>query len=156
MKSALSAQFDVKDLDDLHYFLGVKVKHDHEGSKWIGQPTYTTNILEKFGMKEAKPVTTPVNTDLKLMKARENDKLCDETMFRSAVGSLQYLSTMTRPDIAYAVSNVAKFCTKPTKEHWTTVKKIVRYLKGTPNHGLLYKSQPSVDSNAFVGFSDSN
>ena len=51
VKSALSAQFDVKDLGDLHYFLGVKVKHDHEGSIWIGQPTYTTNILEKFGMK---------------------------------------------------------------------------------------------------------
>ena len=63
---------------------------------------------------------------------------------------------MTRPDIAYAVSNVAKFCTKPTKEHWTAVKRIVRYLKGTPNHGLLYKSQPSADSSAFVGFSDSD
>ena len=98
----------------------------------------------------------PVNTDLKLIKAREKDELCDKTMFRSAVESLQYLSTMTRPDIAYAVSNVAKFCTKPTKEHWTAVKRIARYLKGTPNHGLLYKSQPSVDSSAFVGFSDSD
>ena len=157
VKNALSSQFNVKDLGDLHYFLGVKVEQYKDGSIWIGQPTYTSNILEKFGMKEAKPMGTPVSTDLKLVKAKDSDELFDEATFRSAVGSLQYLSTMTRPDITYAVSNVAKFCAKPTnQEHWTAVKRIVRYLKGTSNHGLLYKPQSSVDSSSVVGFSDAD
>ena len=70
VKSALSAQFEVKDLGDLHYLLGVAVNQNHaEKSIWIGQPTYTSTILEKFGMKEAKPIATPVNTDSKLVKA---------------------------------------------------------------------------------------
>ena len=70
-----------------------------------------------------------------------------------AVGSLQYLSTMTRPDITFAVANVAKYCSEPMKEHWTAVKMIMRYLKGTHNFSLLYKKS---NSNSFIGFSDSD
>ena len=104
VKSALSAQFEVKDLGDLHYLLGVAVNQNHaEKSIWIGQPTYTSTILEKFGMKEAKPIATPVNTDSKLVKATEKDELVDKDLYQSAVGSLQYLSTMTRPDITCCV-----------------------------------------------------
>ena len=62
-------------------------------------------------------------------------------LYHSAVGSLQYLSTMTRPDITFAVLNVAKCCSKPTKEHWTAVKRIMRYLKGTHNFGQPSTSQ---------------
>ena len=88
-------------------------------------------------MKDAKPIATPVNIGSKLVKATEKDELVDASLYQSAVGRLQYLSTITRPDITFAVSNVAKFCSKPTKEHWTAVKRIMRYLKGTQNHGLL-------------------
>ena len=70
-----------------------------------------------------------------------------------AVGSLQYLSTMTRPDITFAIANVAKYCSELMKEHWTAVKVIMRYLKGTHNFGLLYKKS---NSNSFIGFSDSD
>ena len=61
-------------------------------------------------------------------------------MYQSAVGSLLYLSRRTHPDIAFAVSNVAKFSSKPTKTHWTAVKQILRYLKGTTSYGLLYNT----------------
>ena len=60
---------------------------------------------------------------------------------------------MTRPDIMFAVSNVAKYCSEPTKEHWTAVKRIMRYLKGTHNFGLLYKKS---NSDSCIGFSDSD
>ena len=59
-------------------------------------------------------------------------------MNQSAIGSLLYLSTRTRPDIAYAVSNIGRFCAKPTKQHWTAVKRILRYFNCTLNFGLLY------------------
>ena len=69
------------------------------------------------------------------------------------MGSLLYLSIATRPDITYAVSNVAKFCAKSTKQHWVAVKHIFRYLKGTQQYGLLYSKS---DSNHCIGFSDAD
>ena len=150
VKNRLSAEFEVKDLGDLQYLLGVSVIQNHkEKSVWIGQPTYTLNVLEKFGLKDAKPVTTPVCVGSKLTKAKEDDELVDESLYQSAVGSLQYLSTMTRPDITFAVSNVAKYSSKPTKEHWIAVKRILRYL------GLLYRKS-DCDTSKCIGFSDSD
>jgi hypothetical protein len=71
--------------------------------------------------------------------------------YQSAVGSLLYLST--RPDIVYAVSNIARFSSEPTKQHWTAVKRILRYLNGTQNFGLLYKKTENTE---IVGFSDAD
>jgi len=64
-----------------------------------------------------------------------------------------YLSSTTRSDITLAVNNFAKFTANPTKEHWTAVKRIFRYLKGTINYGLLYSENASLDC---VGFSDAD
>jgi hypothetical protein len=139
VKEALKEAFKVKDMGVLHYFLGVAIKQDHEGGKiWIGQSNYSTNVLEKYGMEDAKPVNTPVDVNNKLLAASEESELVDQRLYQSAVGSLLYLSCWTRPDVTFAVSNVARFCSKPTKHHWTAVKRIMRYLKGTQNHGLLY------------------
>ena len=104
-------------------------------------------------MEQAKPVNTPVDSSMKLMKATDKDGCVDKKLYTSAVGSLLYLSTATRPDITYAVSNVAKYCAKPTKQHWLAVKRIMRYLKGTLNYCLLY----SLDGSTIcVGFSDAD
>ena len=156
VKQALSTKFEIKDMGELHYFLGVSVHRNREkNSVWIGQPAYTASIIEKYGMKDAKPIATPVNTSIKLIKAKEGDELADMALYQSAVGSLQYLATMTRPDISFAVSNVGKFSSQPTKEHWTAVKRIIRYLKGTQDYGLLYMRDSTV-SDVFVGYSDSD
>ena len=115
VKQALSQQFQVKDMGELHYFLGVKVVQDQKaGSVWIGQQSYTENILRKFGMEDAKSIRTPVDTSTKLIKGGNEATSVDQQLYQSAVGSLLYLSVATRPDITYAVSNVAKFCAKPT------------------------------------------
>lgn len=154
VKQALAKRFDIKDMGKLHYFLGMKVIHNTEANKvWIGQPAYTQNILQKFGMENAKPVKTPVDTSTKLVKATEVEESVDQRLYQSAVGSLLYLSVGTRPDIAYAVSNVAKFASHPTTKHWTEVKRIMRYLKGTSNLGLLYSKNASSEC---VGYSDSD
>ena len=88
----------------------------------MGQPTFTELILDKYEMKDAKLSKTPVNMNSKLLKASENSEVLDREQYQSAVGSLLYLSTRTHPDIAFAVGNVARFCSNPTKEHWTAVK----------------------------------
>ena len=138
----------------LQYFLGMQIIHNDETNEvWIGQPTYTDNLLRKFGMENAKPVKTPVDTSIKLVKTTEGEENTDQKMYQSAVGSLLYLSVATRPDIAFAVSNIAKFASYPTNMHWTAVKRIMRYLRGTYNLGLLYSRQ---DSGTCVGYSDSD
>ena len=115
VKKEFSEKFKVKDMGKLSYFLGVEIIQNKETeSMWMGQPLYTHTFLRKFGMDQAKPIKTPVNVSEKLTQADEEFKEVDQAVFQSAVGSLLYLSTCTRPDIAYAVSNVAKFCSKPT------------------------------------------
>ena len=101
VKTALSQQFDVKDLGELHNFLGVKIDQDRKrGTIWIGQPAFAESILEKHGMSEAKSVKTPVSKNVKLLKATKESEIVDQTLYQSAVGSLLYLATRTRPDIA--------------------------------------------------------
>ena len=77
----------------------------------------------------------------------------NQQMYQAVVGSLLYLSNKTRPDIAYAVSSVARYSSKPTRDHWTAVKRILRYLKGTHDYGLLYQKKASVE---LLGYSDAD
>ena len=72
----LASRFEVKDMGLLHYFVGVKIVQDRaKGSVWIGQPAYAATLLERFGMENAKSVTTPVSCGLQLVKARDSDKV---------------------------------------------------------------------------------
>ena len=89
-----------------------------------------------------------------MTKATNESKHADAAMYKSAVGKLlyKYLATTTRPDIVFAVSNVAKFTSKPT-EHWTAVKHILRYLVGSVNYGLLFIKEESF---SFIGYSDAD
>ena len=79
------------------------------------------------------------------------ENLLDQELYQSAAGSLLYLSTKIRPDIAYAVGNVPHFSSEPTQTHWTAVKRIMRYLNGTPDFGLLYLANDNI-----AGFSDTD
>ena len=76
----------------------------------------------------------------------------DKVKYQSAVGSLLYLSTRSRPDIAFAVGNAARYCAQPTQLHWSAVKRILRYLKGTTHLGLMYRP----DNSTLVGYSDAD
>ena len=153
-KLALGEKFDVKDLGRLHYFLGVKIAEDAiSGDVWMGQPAYVGKVLNKFGMKDAKSVATPVDASTRLIKAEGGEEEVDQSLYQSAVGSLLYLSGGTRPDITFTVCSVAKFCSQPTKCHWTAVKRIFRYLKGAPDLGLLYSRG---DQQECRGYSDSD
>ena len=154
VKSVLSNMFEVKDLGELNYFLGVKVVQNHkDGTIWIGQPTFTESLLNKFQMHQCKSLTTPTDTGTKLVNGTEDSEYVDKSEYQSLVGSLLYLSMRTRPDITYAVSVTARFCSNPTTQHMTAVKRILRYLRGTTHHGLLYKRSRSKE---LIGYSDAD
>ena len=111
VKEALAKCFKVKNMGGLHYFLRVTITQDHENGKtWIGQSNCTTNVLREFGKEEAKPVSTPVDVNSKLLAVSDDSELVDQRHYQSAVGSLLYLPCWTRPSITFAVSNVAQFC----------------------------------------------
>ena len=154
VKDDLSRKFDTKDLGKLSYFLGMKIELNKDnGSVWIGQRGYTESILKKFGMEECKPVGTPVDVSSKLTCATADDDCIDQQRYQSAIGSLMYLSVSTRPDISYAVSSLARFSSKPSKEHWTALKRLLRYLKGSTNYGIRYTKE---GTNECIGFSDAD
>ena len=151
VKAAIASRFKVKDLGELHYFLGDKIVQDLKaGTIWLGQPAFSENILRQFNMQDAKSCKTPVNPGLKLTKANEESTLVNQELYQSAVGKLLYLSTRTRPDIAYAVSTAAKFTAKPSEEHWKAVKHILRYIAGTINLGLQFTRGGSIDCTGFA------
>nr|ABA95721.1 retrotransposon protein, putative, Ty1-copia subclass [Oryza sativa Japonica Group] len=148
----LEKDFALKDLGDLHYFLGIEVKRTPQ-TLLLSQERYTTELLERVNMTSCKPVSTPLSTAEKL-SVEIGDELgpSDVTQYRSIVGALQYL-TLTRPDISYSVNKVCQFLQTPTTAHWSAVKRILRYLKGTLDLGLkIVKSS----SNLVSAFSDAD
>ena len=104
-------------------------------------------------MENSKPVTTPVDLSSKVVKVVDDSEKINQAKFQSTVGSLLYLSTRTRPDIAYSVNNIARFCAEPTNQHWPAVKRIMRYLNGTQELSLLYSRGEMKDC---VGYSNAD
>jgi hypothetical protein len=138
--SALRQEFSMTDMGSLHHFLGVSVQRNKD-SMFLSQRQYMLDILERAGMQDCKPCSTPVDTHAKL--SADGVKVADPTHYRSIVGALQYL-TFTRPDIAYAVQQVCLYMHDPREPHLGAMKRILRYLQGTLDLGLhLHRTTPA-------------
>lgn len=129
----LNIDFAVKDLGLLHYFLGIEVLPVKDGLL-LSQQRYIQDLLNKTNMTNAKPITSPMASS-SVLSAFTGDPMEDPSLYRSTVGSLQY-SSLTRPNLAFAVNRVYQFMHLPTK-HWQAVKRILRYLKHTITHEPL-------------------
>nr|KYP56497.1 Retrovirus-related Pol polyprotein from transposon TNT 1-94 [Cajanus cajan] len=134
----LNSTFSLKQLGQLDYFLGIKIKHLPDKSLLMTQSKYIQDLLHKTSMAEAHPISSPMLSGCKLSKTGA-DLFHDPTLYRSVVGALQY-ATLTRPEISFAVNKVCQFMANPLDSHWVAVKRILRYLKGTLSHGLHMKS----------------
>lgn len=134
---SLNKLFAMKDLGGLQYFLGLEAKFNKEGL-YLTQTKYATDLLKRLQMEDAKPYSNPTTSGQK-MTLFDGTPLDDPTEYRSVVGALQYL-TLTRPDLAFAVNQVCQFMHCPTSVHWMAVKRILRYVKGSIDHGLLFQS----------------
>lgn len=143
----------------VEYFLGMKVRETPQGTIEVTQGAYTRRLLERFRMSACSSAPTPALEE-RLSSADQPSTTSErEAMsgvpYRECVGALQYLAVLTRPDIVYAVNQASRFLANPGQKHWTAVKRILRYLHGTPDDGLVYRRSPS--SNTPVdGFSDSD
>eukprot|EP00253_Pinus_taeda_P025696 PITA_25696 len=110
IKRLMAQAFEMKDLGSLHYRLGLEVCRD-TGQTFLTQGKHARNLLEKFGMDQCKSAATPLQENLKL-SSDDGTKEVDATMYRQLVGNLIYLTT-TRPDLAYSVSVLSQFMSKP-------------------------------------------
>ena len=155
LKAQLSRKYKMKDLGELHWCLGMRVTRDRKKKTIkLDQAKYIGDVLKRFNMTECKPVATPAEPSVKLTKNTGSTN--SNVPYMSAVGSLMYAMVGTRPDIAFAVGAVSRYASNPGDEHWRAVKRILRYLKGTAEKGLLFSgSTTSVGVNV-IGYSDAD
>jgi hypothetical protein len=121
LKRQLAASFEMKDLGNLHYFLGIEVIRSPEGIL-MSQRHYALSMLFKFGLAECKPISTPLDRTVKLHP--DSGRVCDPTRFRQIVGSLIYF-TITRPDLSYPVGVISQYMARPTEEHLQSALRIL-------------------------------
>jgi histone deacetylase 1/2 len=144
----LSVHFALKDLGELNFFLGIEVKKCSNGIV-LTQEKYAKDLLKRVGMSLCTTCPTPLSTSEKL-SLTDGIPLGseDSTAYRSVVGALQYL-TLTRPDLSFSVNKICQYLHAPTTAHWTAVKRVLRYIKGTVQLGLKFQRSSSTLLSAF-------
>ncbi|BET02160.1 Reverse transcriptase (RNA-dependent DNA polymerase) [Nesidiocoris tenuis] len=147
--ASLKEEFDMTIEENPSFFLGMEISRDSSGIK-LSQEKYLRSVLQKFRMSDAKPVVTPGYENKIYDRSEEEIKY----PYREAVGSLLHLSSRTRPDISNAVNIVSRHIEHPCKEDVEALKRILRYLAGTPSRGIKFSSVGDVQK--IDGYSDSD
>jgi len=156
VKKSLTDQFEMTDLGEVKTILGLRIWRNREkGVLTIDQAKYVENILVKYGMESATPLVTPLEVGVRLSK-----EMCPTTQkeksemkikpYRSVIGSLMYLMICTRPDLGVAIGSLSRFLENPGEAHWESVKRVLRYLKGTATVGLRFQAQKSMEIDGYV------
>lgn len=128
----------------LTQFLGMSITKLSDGSIFLNQSAYAKKILSRFNMDCANPVSTPSDKS-HVSNDEENEPVGKDVPYRQAVGSLMYLAIATRPDLSYAISVVSENLETPKSSDWCSVKRVFKYLKGSVDLGLLFKSNGCKD-----------
>ena len=155
LKDQLQHRFRMTDLGPVCDYLGMTIVRDR-GSRTlsISQQEQIQKTLQTAHMDDCTPSKTPLAEGLRLepspagWEATRNDKVA----YAAALGKLNYVMVMTRPDIAFAVSKLGQFAANPSAPHWGALKRLYRYLKGTTDIGIQYQG----DGRELTGYSDSD
>ncbi len=156
-KAQLNNHFELVDLGDINWLLGVSVTRNFEDNTIsLGQQAYVEQILARFGLTDARPDVTPMEpgADYHFDSPSVSPTLLtatEKTTYREMIGSLMYCATMTRPDIAYAVSMLSQFLESPRTTHLKAVKRVFCYLLGTKHLKLILGGNTTI-----AGFSDAD
>ncbi|KAF8713823.1 GAG-pre-integrase domain, partial [Rhizoctonia solani] len=149
VKVDLAKSFNIVDLGEAQMFVGVKITRDRQlGTLKISQRRYIDNILKQFGMEECKSCVTPMAESPNLPKL--DSPSIDRTLYQRGVGSLMYAMISTRPDIAYATGLLAQHAANPGKEHWSALLRVLQYLQGTKDLGIVYDRSKKMELTGFV------
>ncbi|KAJ9542250.1 hypothetical protein OSB04_028756 [Centaurea solstitialis] len=160
VKGWLSKCFQMKDLGEAAYILGIKI-YRNRSKRLIGlsQNTYIDKVLKKFRMDESKKGFIPMQHGIVLSKtqcpvsSQDQDKM-KTVPYASAIGSIMYAMLRTRPDVAYSVSVTSRYQQNPGEPHWVAVKNILKYLRRTKDMFLVFGG--SEDEISVKGYSDAS
>ncbi|KAM2924483.1 hypothetical protein COP2_040580 [Malus domestica] len=158
-KRMLSDNFEMKDLGEAHYVLGIEIVRDRKRRLLgLSQKGYIDRVLEKFHMASCNCGQVPVNKGDKFSKIQcpRSDlevKKMQAKPYASLIGSLMYATICTRPDIAFIVGMLGRFQANPGEAHWVAAKKVLRYLQRTKTHMLVYGRTDSLE---LRGYTDSD
>jgi hypothetical protein len=151
-KEQLSAEYDMKDLGPISHLLGMEVTQDlSRNTLKLSQETYIRSILRRFNFQTEKPSSVPMSPGLQL----ERDDKVDDSPYPQLVGSLLYLSSCTRPDIAFAVNKLTRFISCHNASHWAAGRMVCAYLAGTASLGIVFRQVPPSEY-ILKGYSDSD
>ena len=139
IKKSLKDQFQMKDMGQLSWFLGIEFTFDSEGNVKMSQRKYCERILERFHMMECNPKSVPCDMSVNKLVSSDSTELADPKLYRMIVGSLIYITTGTRPDLSYIVSKLSQSMSKPTKAYLGIAKHVLKYIKGTLHYCLEFK-----------------
>ncbi len=158
-KRFLSKNFEMKDLGDASFVLGIRIYRDRgRGILGLSQKSYIDKVLERFGMQNCKPGDTPVAKGeiFNLSQCPKNEfetKQMQKVPYAALIGSLMYAQVCTRPDIAYIVGILSRFLSNPGLDHWVAAKRVLRYLQRTKDYMLTYRKSDQLE---IIGYSDSD
>lgn len=139
-KAYLGRCFKMKDLGLLKYFLGIEVARGRDGI-FLSQRKYCLDIIEECGLSGARPVETPLVHNHKLLSST-SPPFEFPKQYRRLIGRMVYL-THTKPEISYAVNILAQFMQVPLTDHWHAALRLVKYLKSSPERGIILTSKNS-------------
>jgi hypothetical protein len=156
-KRQLNNIFECSDSGPANYFLGFNITRDRSNQILeLGQQHYVDKVLAKFDMANCNSVTTPLPLGFRPLPATEDEfKNARDLPYAQLVGSILYLSTITRPDLAYAANTLSRHLSKWNDDHWKAAKHLLRYIKGTRDLRLQFNG--NIDKSTLVhAFADAD
>jgi len=138
MKEAIKSEWKVTDLGEPSKIIGIEITQSTD-SVTISQTKYIESLLEKEGMAQANSVSMPLDPHIPLEANLEFHEPNQSNSYMKLLGEMQYLANATRPDISYAVNRLAAYTGNPSMQHYTALKRILRYLAGTKTLGITYR-----------------
>ena len=130
-------------------FVGIEIITDAAGNTRLRQRGYIMDILNHFGVQDEQKAEYPCTGNI-MDPANPSEEDCNVAAYKSGVMKLMYLSTRTRPDIAFAVSALACRAERPKVSDWDRLVHLARYLNGTKDDSLLLKNGGRIEVSAFV------
>ena len=158
-KNFLSSNFDMKDLGEASYVLGIEIYRDRsKGMLGLSQKAYFERVLKKYNLHKCSPSPAPIVKGDKFgtFQCPRNQIEIDQMKsvpYASAVGSIMYAQVCTRPDLAFVTGMLGRFQSNPGPDHWKAAKKVLRYMQGTKDYMLTYRRS---DNLQVVGYSDAD
>ena len=153
IKDQIKKAFKIKDSGEVKRILGIQV-HRTKNGLFIEQSQYARKVLQEYEMDQCTPVATPMDGYESIQPGQPDEERTDQRAYQRRIGSLMYLMTGTRPDLAFAIGKLSQFCHDPTVRHANAVNRVLKYVAGTTDYGILFQRDDSTVAYSDAAYGD--